>query len=335
MRGACRDDQPRPTDRLDAPRRLARAPNHVGRSRASLEARRRAVARSTSVPARVSVSPMTVRTPRFPGKRAPRETRRRPRLTLPTLPSPSRPPGSPPTPSSRSPPPQRTCSAQGGALPVVSDPLTTLQVVERDSLILACVSERVSADALLARYDATDQGDTRHRVNALRTTLGDLHETDGAFAVVLYDAAAGRVMAARTANSLPLAYGFTADGVLVACAGLTAERLMPGAGMDLTPFPAGGSCSATDTSSPSSSPSFGVRRPRTDPPRPPERREGPSTGGYPARPRVASPPSSRKPTSRRRPRTETKRRRKPRPDGGARGPSAMTRSSGRHPRRFR
>ena len=112
-------------------------------------------------------------------------------------------------------------------------------MVERDSLILACVSERVSADALLARYDATDQGDTRHRVNALRTTLGDLHETDGAFAVVLYDAAAGRVMAARTANSLPLAYGFTADGVLVACAGLTAERLMPGAGMDLTPLPSG------------------------------------------------------------------------------------------------
>ena len=112
-------------------------------------------------------------------------------------------------------------------------------MVERDSLILACVSERVSADALLARYDATDQGDTRHRVNALRTTLGDLHETDGAFAVVLYDAAAGRVLAARTANSLPLAYGFTADGVLVACAGLTAERLMPGAGMDLTPLPSG------------------------------------------------------------------------------------------------
>ena len=112
-------------------------------------------------------------------------------------------------------------------------------MVERDSLILACVSERVSADALLARYDATDQGDTRHRVNALRTTLGDLHETDGAFAVVLYDAAAGRVMAARTANSLPLAYGFTADGVLVACAGLTAERLMPGAGMELTPLPSG------------------------------------------------------------------------------------------------
>ena len=75
MRGACRDDQPRPIDRLDAPRRLARAPNHVGRSRASLEARRRAVARSTSVPARVSVSPMTVRTPRFPGKRAPPERR--------------------------------------------------------------------------------------------------------------------------------------------------------------------------------------------------------------------------------------------------------------------
>ena len=176
-------------------------------------------------------------------------------------------------------------------------------MVERDSLILACVSERVSADALLARYDATDQGDTRHRVNALRTTLGDLHESDGAFAVVLYDAAAGRVLAARTANSLPLAYGFTADGVLVACAGLTAERLMPGAGMDLTPSPADGSCSATDTSSPSSSPSFGAPRPRTDPPRPPERREGPST--RPARPRVASPPSSRKPTSRRRPRTET------------------------------
>ena len=140
-------------------------------------------------------------------------------------------------------------------------------MVERDSLILACVSERVSADALLARYDATDQGDTRHRVNALRTTLGDLHESDGAFAVVLYDAAAGRVLAARTANSLPLAYGFTA-GRRPRRAGLTAERLMPGAGMDLTPSPADGSCSATDTSSPSSSPSFGAPRPRADPPAP-------------------------------------------------------------------
>jgi len=112
-------------------------------------------------------------------------------------------------------------------------------VIERDDLILACVSERVSAAALLARYDATDDGDTRRRVNALRTALGDLHDSDGAFAVVLFDAAAGRVMAARTANSLPLSYGFTADGVLVACAGLTAERLMPGAGMDLTPLPSG------------------------------------------------------------------------------------------------
>lgn len=112
-------------------------------------------------------------------------------------------------------------------------------MIERDDLILACVSERVSAAALLARYDATDDGDTRRRVNALRTALGDLHDSDGAFAVVLFDAAAGRVMAARTANSLPLSYGFTADGVLVACAGLTAERLMPGAGMDLTPLPSG------------------------------------------------------------------------------------------------
>lgn len=172
--------------------------------------------------------------------RSPRETRR---------PTPTDPSDAPePLPTLRfaanallalAPPPQRTCSAQGGALHVVSDPLTTLQVIERDDLILACVSERVSAAALLARYDATDDGDTRRRVNALRDALGDLHDSDGAFAVVLFDAAAGRVMAARTANSLPLSYGFTADGVLVACAGLTAERLMPGAGMDLTPLPSG------------------------------------------------------------------------------------------------
>merc|ERR1719424_2566790 len=32
----------------------------------------------------------------------------------------------------------------------------------------------------------------------------------------------GRVLAARTKNSAPLSYGFTADGTLVACAGLTA-----------------------------------------------------------------------------------------------------------------
>jgi hypothetical protein len=184
---------------------------------------------------------MTVRTPRcFPENALPRETRR------PTPTDPSDPPESLPTLRfaanallALAPPPQRTCSAQGGALHVVSDPLTTLQVIERDDLILACVSERVSAAALLASYDATDDGDTRRRVNALRTALGDLHDSDGAFAVVLYDAAAGRVMAARTANSLPLSYGFTADGVLVACAGLTAERLMPGAGMDLTPLPSG------------------------------------------------------------------------------------------------
>ena len=93
----------RQTRRASSPR--ARAPNHVGRSRASLEARRRAVARSTSVPrARLRLSDDGSHAA-FPRKtRSPRETRRRPRLTLPTLPSPSRPPGSPPTPSSRSPP---------------------------------------------------------------------------------------------------------------------------------------------------------------------------------------------------------------------------------------
>jgi hypothetical protein len=59
---------------------------------------------------------------------------------------------------------------------------------------------------------------------------------------VAFDVAAGRVLAARTANAAPLHYGFTQDGALVACGGLTARRLFPDAGdaaLRLTPLPSG------------------------------------------------------------------------------------------------
>ena len=79
-------------------------------------------------------------------------------------------------------------------------------------------------------------------MNALRKALGDLHAECGAFAAVAFDVSAGRVLAARTANAAPLHYGFTQDGALVACGGLTARRLFPDAGdaaLRLTPLPSG------------------------------------------------------------------------------------------------
>ena len=84
-----------------------------------------------------------------------------------------------------------------------------------------------------------DANDTRTRVNALRKALGDLHADKGSFAVCAFDAKMGRVLAARSKNSAPLSYGFTADGTLVACAGLTAQAMGLDGLLDLTPLPSG------------------------------------------------------------------------------------------------
>ena len=146
--------------------------------------------------------------------------------------------------------PSRTCVTKGGALHVIDD-AGVLQVVERDGLILALASDVVKAEDILTAYDATaanntnggsSDTDTRRRVNALRATFGDLHAKKGAFALALFDASLGRVLAARTANSLPISYGFTADGTLVACAGLSADSMFPEAGataLELTNLPSG------------------------------------------------------------------------------------------------
>jgi hypothetical protein len=117
-------------------------------------------------------------------------------------------------------------------------------VFRRDDLVLALRADGVTLERFVAAYDATAgsaNGDTRARVNAIRDALGDVHTSSGAFAAVAYDAAVGRVLAARTAGSTPLAYGFTADGALVACAGLREENLFPDApgAIALTPLPSG------------------------------------------------------------------------------------------------
>jgi hypothetical protein len=117
-------------------------------------------------------------------------------------------------------------------------------VFRRDDLVLALRADGVTLEQFVAAYDATAgsaNGDTRARVNAIRDALGDVHTSSGAFAAVAYDAAVGRVLAARTAGSTPLAYGFTADGALVACAGLREENLFPDApgAIALTPLPSG------------------------------------------------------------------------------------------------
>ena len=120
--------------------------------------------------------------------------------------------------------PERQCSVPGGALHVLSDPSAAVQVFRRDDLVLALRADGVTLEQFVAAYDATAgsaNGDTRARVNAIRDTLGDVHTSSGAFAAVAYDAAVGRVLAARTAGSTPLAYGFTADGALVAPSGYT------------------------------------------------------------------------------------------------------------------
>lgn len=76
-------------------------------------------------------------------------------------------------------------------------------------------------------------------MNALRKALGDLHADKGSFAVCAFDAKMGRVLAARSKNSAPLSYGFTADGTLVACAGLTARAMGLDGLLDLTALPSG------------------------------------------------------------------------------------------------
>ena len=135
------------------------------------------------------------------------------------------------------------------------DDASGVRVIERPGLVAALVSSAVSEARFVAAYDAaaadaenedtsSDSSASRRRVCALKRALGDLHASDGAFAVVAFDAAAGRVLAARTANAAPLHYGFTRDGALVASGGLTAERLFPDAEagdafLRLTPLPSG------------------------------------------------------------------------------------------------
>ena len=133
-------------------------------------------------------------------------------------------------------------------------------MIERPGLVAALVSSAVTEARFVAAYEAAlatesddseaslqtvpvpDSNASRRRVCALKKALGDLHAEDGAFAVVAFDVAAGRVLAARTANAAPLHYGFTQDGALVASGGLTAARLFPDAGdaaLRLTPLPSG------------------------------------------------------------------------------------------------
>ena len=125
-----------------------------------------------------------------------------------------------------------------------------MRVIERDGLVAALVSSAVCEDRFVKAYEASlvsssnadDSNASRNRVLALKQALGDLHAECGAFAVVAFDVSAGRVLAARTANAAPLHYGFTQDGALVACGGLTARRLFPDAGdaaLRLTPLPSG------------------------------------------------------------------------------------------------
>lgn len=124
-----------------------------------------------------------------------------------------------------------------------------MRVIEREGLVAALVSSAVSEERFVAACEASlgaeiadDSNASRQRVNALRKALGDLHAECGAFAAVAFDVSAGRVLAARTANAAPLHYGFTQDGALVACGGLTARRLFPDAGdaaLRLTPLPSG------------------------------------------------------------------------------------------------
>ena len=131
--------------------------------------------------------------------------------------------------------PSRTCVRRGGALQVLGD-APGVRVIERPGLVAALVSSAVTEARFVAAYEPRSRPSrtTRRRASrrcpcptrtrrdaacALKKALGDLHAEDGAFAVVAFDVAAGRVLAARTANAAPLHYGFTQDGALVASGG--------------------------------------------------------------------------------------------------------------------
>jgi hypothetical protein len=130
---------------------------------------------------------------------------------------------------------------------------TGICVIEQPGLIAVLVSGTVTGEMFKRAYAATlpeladtgvdaPEGESRRRVAALKKTLGDLHASGGAFSVVAFDAIAGRVLAARTANSARVDYGFTQDGSLVACSGFTSATLFPNAGdaaLQLTPLPSG------------------------------------------------------------------------------------------------
>ena len=162
-------------------------------------------------------------------------------------------------------------------------------MIERPGLVAALVSSAVTEARFVAAYEAAlatesddseaslqtvpvpDSNASRRRVCALKKALGDLHAEDGAFAVVAFDVAAGRVLAARTANAAPLHYGFTQDGALVASGGLTAARLFPDAGdaaLRLTPLPSGRFVFGHRFVKPIEFTSSGTPPPRTAPPRP-------------------------------------------------------------------
>jgi hypothetical protein len=137
--------------------------------------------------------------------------------------------------------PPRVAPRGGGALVVLAES-RGLQIVERDGLVLAMVSSTLTAPDLLAAYDATDAPtvSTGARVNAVREALGELHVARGAFAVVAYDADAGRVLAARTANAAEISYGFAADGSLVVASGISSDALgVAQPGLEMTRLPSG------------------------------------------------------------------------------------------------
>jgi hypothetical protein len=137
--------------------------------------------------------------------------------------------------------PTRVATTRGGALVVLAES-RGLQIVERDGLVLAMVSSTLTATDLLSAYDATDAPtvSTGARVNSVREALGELHVARGAFAVVAYDADAGRVLAARTANAAEISYGFAADGSLVVASGISSDALgVAQPGLEMTRLPSG------------------------------------------------------------------------------------------------
>ena len=122
MRGACRDDQPHPTARLDAPRPRARPQPRGAIQRVARCASTRRRALDARPRARLRPSDDGSNAAFFPGKRAPPGRRVvRPRLTQPTPPNPSRRSGSPRTPSWRS-PPRPSARAPRRAAPSTSSP---------------------------------------------------------------------------------------------------------------------------------------------------------------------------------------------------------------------